>query len=89
LRSAVTSTHCSPQRAKGELQISWHVPSLHELEPFNSAGHVLLQAPQCCTSLVVSTQAALQFNMPAAHESVHLPEEQTLPGAQWFPQAPQ
>jgi hypothetical protein len=85
----VVSTHSLPQRTKGALQVSSHVPPLHELSPFNSEGQALLHAPQFCTSLVVSTHAALQFSIPSAHESVHLPDEQTLPAGQWLPQPPQ
>jgi hypothetical protein len=65
------------------------LPLLHEAVPFNSDGHEVLHPPQCCTSSVVSTQAALQLSMPAAHESLQRPDEQTFPAGQWLPHAPQ
>jgi hypothetical protein len=74
---------------KGAAQVASHLPSLHDVLPFSGVGQVVLHSPQCCRSRAVSTQAALQLSMPAAHESVQRPAEQTLPAWQWLAHAPQ
>ena len=54
------------------------------------SAHWALQPPQLSSSLVVSTQAPLQFVSPAPQVTVQTPREQTgAVGGQTLPQAPQ
>jgi hypothetical protein len=49
-----------------------------------------LQAPQLSTSLLVFTQALLQLVVPAPHDTVHAPPEQSgVVAAQTVPHIPQ
>jgi hypothetical protein len=52
-------------------------------------GHACPQVPQFDGSWAVSTQAPLQFVVPAGQIGTHWPAWQAMPGAQLWPHAPQ
>jgi hypothetical protein len=69
--------------------VTEHLLAAHSGLPLAEPAQAALHAPQWRGSRAVSTQAALQFIVPLAQESLHAPAEQTLPAAQLFSHEPQ
>jgi hypothetical protein len=56
---------------------------------FAGVSHACMQFPQCCGSLVMSTQAPSQFMSGAVHSATHWPFMQRLVLVHAFVQLPQ